>query len=394
MTAEVKLYQPHDAQKYVIDCDKRFIVMMAGRRFGKSLISQTIALENAIKGNRVAYITPTYQLGKIFFKELIDVLPFEIYQKNETDLVITFITGGTIRFFTGERLDNLRGLKFHLCIIDEASFIPNLEDGWLNSIRPTLTDYKGRSLFLSTPKGKNYFYSLFMKGTGGEKDWQSFKFSTYDNPFIEKSEIDSARMQLPEVVFEQEYMANPAENAANPFGSSYIRNCIAPMSTNQVACYGIDLAKSVDWTVIIGFDINGSVCHFDRFQKDWRQTKETIVNLPKAPILMDSTGVGDPIFEDMQREGLHVQGYKFSSTSKQMLMEGLASAIHQRKITFPPGVIVDELEIFEYQYTSFGVKYSAPQGFHDDCVMGLALAVKQLSQFRGFGEYSFAEDDY
>ncbi len=389
MTANVKLYNPHDAQRKVIDCDKRFIVMMAGRRFGKSLISQTIALESGIEGKRVAYITPTYQLGKIFFQELLEMLPLEIYKKNEADLVITFITGGTIRFFTGERLDNLRGLKFHLCIIDEASFIPNLEDGWLNSIRPTLTDYKGKALFLSTPKGKNYFYSLFMKGNGGEEDWQSFKFSTYDNPYIDKSEVDSARMQLPEVVFEQEYMANPAENAANPFGSAYIRQCIFPMSTNPVACYGIDLAKAVDWTVVIGLDKNGSVCHYERFQRDWRQTKEYIVNLPKAPILMDSTGVGDPIFEDMQREGLDVQGYKFSSTSKQMLMEGLASAIHQRKITFPPGPIVDELEIFEYQYTSFGVKYSAPQGFHDDCVVSLSLAWQHLQKNVGSGRYSF-----
>jgi hypothetical protein len=228
-----------------------------------------------------------------------------------------------------------------------------------------------------------------MKGNGGEEDWQSFKFSTYDNPYIDKSEIDSARMQLPEVVFEQEYMANPAENAANPFGSAYIRQCIFPMSAGPVACYGIDLAKSVDWTVVIGLDKNGSVCHYERFQRDWRQTKEYIINLPKAPILMDSTGVGDPIFEDMQREGLDVQGYKFSSTSKQMLMEGLASAIHQRKITFPPGPIVDELEIFEYQYTSFGVKYSAPQGFHDDCVVSLSLAWQHLQKNVGSGRYSF-----
>ena len=390
MTAEVKLYNPHDAQRKVIECPQRFIVMMAGRRFGKSLISQTIALESGIEGKRVAYITPTYQLGKIFFQELLEMLPNEIYKKNEADLVIHFITGGTIRFFTGERLDNLRGLKFHLCIIDEASFIPDLEGGWLNSIRPTLTDYKGKALFLSTPKGKNYFYSLFMKGNSGEEDWQSFKFSTYDNPYIDKSEVDSARMQLPEVVFEQEYMANPAENAANPFGSAFIRQCIYPMSTNPVACYGIDLAKSVDFTVITGLDKNGSVCHFERFQRDWRQTKEYIINLPKAPILMDSTGVGDPIFEDMQREGLDVQGYKFSSTSKQMLMEGLASAIHQRKITYPSGPIVDELEIFEYQYTSYGVKYSAPQGFHDDCVVSLSLAWQHLQKNVGSGRYSFA----
>ena len=385
-TIGLSLHKPHPAQKQVLDCDKRFIVMMAGRRFGKSLISQTISIDTAVNKKRVAYITPTYQLGKIFFKEIVDLLPLEIYSKNESDLVITFITGGSIRFFTGERLDNLRGLKFHLAVIDEASFIPNLEDGWLNSIRPTLTDYKGKAIFLSTPKGKNYFFSLFSKA---EPDWQSFKFTTYDNPYIDPNEIDDARKQLPEVVFEQEYMANPAENAANPFGSQYIRNCIHPVTTMPIVAYGIDLAKSVDWTVIVGLDEDGNVAYFDRFQMDWHNTKQTILRLPKCPILVDSTGVGDPILEDLQREGVMIQGLKFTSSSKQQLMEGLQAAIHQGKIGYPEGIISQELEVFEYQYTATGVKYSAPSGFHDDAVMALALAWQNFSLKRGTGRYAF-----
>jgi hypothetical protein len=385
-TIGLKLHNPHPAQKQVIECDSRFIVMMAGRRFGKSLISQTISIDTAVNKKRVAYITPTYQLGKIFFKEIVDLLPLEIYSKNESDLVITFITGGSIRFFTGERLDNLRGLKFHLAVIDEASFIPNLEDGWLNSIRPTLTDYKGKAIFLSTPKGKNYFFSLFSKA---EPDWQSFKFTTYDNPYIDPNEIDDARKQLPEVVFEQEYMANPAENAANPFGNQYIRNCIHPVTTMPIVAYGIDLAKSVDWTVIVGLDEDGNVAYFDRFQMDWHNTKQTILRLPKCPILVDSTGVGDPILEDLQREGVMIQGLKFTSSSKQQLMEGLQAAIHQGKIGYPEGIISQELEVFEYMYTATGVKYSAPSGFHDDAVMALALAWQNFSLKRGTGRYAF-----
>jgi hypothetical protein len=385
-TIGLKLHNPHPAQKQVIECDSRFIVMMAGRRFGKSLISQTISIDTAVNKKRVAYITPTYQLGKIFFKEIVDLLPLEIYSKNESDLVITFITGGSIRFFTGERLDNLRGLKFHLAVIDEASFIPNLEDGWLNSIRPTLTDYKGKAIFLSTPKGKNYFFSLFSKA---EPDWQSFKFTTYDNPYIDPNEIDDARKQLPEVVFEQEYMANPAENAANPFGSQHISKCLHPVTTMPVVAYGIDLAKSVDWTVIVGLDEDGNVAYFDRFQMDWHNTKQTILRLPKCPILVDSTGVGDPILEDLQREGVMIQGLKFTSSSKQQLMEGLQAAIHQGKIGYPEGIISQELEVFEYQYTATGVKYSAPSGFHDDAVVGLALAWQNFSLKRGTGRYAF-----
>ncbi len=381
----IELPSPHINQKKILECDRRFIVVMCGRRFGKSELSQILAISEAIKGGQVAYITPTYKLAKAFFERLTAVLPFK---NNISNLKIYCPNNGSIEFYTGERLDNLRGRKFHLVIIDEAAFIPDLESGWQNSIRPTLTDYQGKAVFLSTPRGKNFFYSMFMKQ--GEADWQSFKFSTYDNPYINTKEIDEARLQLPEVVFEQEYLANPAENSANPFGNAFIQRCIKPISMQPIVAFGIDLAKSVDFTVIIGLDNGGNVAYFDRFQMDWHNTKANIKRLPIAPILADSTGVGDPILEDLKREGINIEGLKFTSQSKQQLMEGLAQAIQQGKISYPEGVIVDELDIFEYQFTANGVRYSAPSGFHDDCVMALALAWQNFNYKRGSGRYAFA----
>jgi len=381
----IELPTPHANQEKILNADKRFIVVMCGRRFGKSELSQILIIKEALKGGQVAYITPTYGLAQVFFERLTKVLPFK---SNISKLKIYCPNEGSIEFFTGERLDNLRGRKFHLVIVDEAAFIPDLEDGWNNSIRPTLTDYEGKAVFLSTPRGKNFFYSLFMKQ--GENDWQSFKFSTYDNPHINPREIDEARIQLPEVVFEQEYMANPSENSANPFGNAFIKRCVKPISAQPIVCYGIDLAKSVDYTVIIGLDKDGNVAYFDRFQMDWHNTKETIKRLPAAPIVVDSTGVGDPILEDLLREGVNIEGLKFTSQSKQQLMEGLASAIQQGRIGFPEGVIVDELDVFEYQFTSHGVRYSAPSGFHDDTVMALALAWQNHNIKRGSGRYAFA----
>lgn len=381
----IELPTPHINQRKILDSGKRFIVVMCGRRFGKSELSQILGITEALKGGSVAYVTPTYGLAQVFFERLTKTLPFK---NNISKLKIYCPNEGSIEFFTGERLDNLRGRKFHLVIIDEAAFISDLEDGWSNSIRPTLTDYEGRAVFLSTPRGKNFFYSLFMKQ--GENDWQSFKFSTYDNPHINPREIDDARIQLPEVVFNQEYLADPAENSANPFGNAFIRRCIKPLSAQTIVCYGIDLAKSVDFTVIIGLDKSGNVAYFDRFQLDWHNTKETIKRLPPAPIIVDSTGVGDPILEDLLREGVNIEGLKFTSQSKQQLMEGLASAIQQAKIGFPEGVIVDELDVFEYQFTANGVRYSAPSGFHDDCVVALALAWQNHNVKRGSGRYAFA----
>jgi len=381
----LELPEAHINQTKILESTARFRVVMCGRRFGKSELSQVEIISNALQGMKVAYITPTYKLAKTFFEKLTQCVPFE---NNKSDLTIHFPNGGTVEFFTGERLDNLRGRKFHLVVIDEASFISDLQDGWLNSIRPTLTDYQGRALFLSTPRGKNYFYSLYMKG--GQRDWESFKFTTYDNPYILTSEINDAKAQLPNSVFEQEYMANPMENAANPFGAEHITKCTCSLSYNEPMFYGIDLAKSFDWTVIIGLDSEGKVCHFDRFQKDWLQTKETIKQIRKHKhIFIDSTGVGDAIVEDLQKYFNDMTGFKYTSTSKQQLMESLASSIHKKEIGFPEGAIKDELEIFEYLFTSTGVRYSAPAGFHDDCVNALALANKCKIENRGSGQYHF-----
>jgi hypothetical protein len=381
----IQLPEPHQNQQLILDSDSRFRVVMCGRRFGKSELSQVEMISSALQGMSVSYITPTYNLARTFFDKLIKVIPFE---NNKSELLIRFPNDGSIQFFTGERLDNLRGRKFHLVVVDEASFIPNLEDGWKNSIRPTLTDYKGKALFLSTPKGKNYFYSLFMKG--GEPDWQSFKFTTYDNPYIDKHEIDDARNQLPHAVFEQEYMANAMENAANPFGSNHIQDCIKPLSPLPVQFYGIDLAKSFDWSVIIGLDEHGNVAYFNRFQRDWKHTREEILTIDRSkPVMIDSTGVGDAITEDLQVHFSHMTGFKYTSSSKQQLMENLASAIHKKEIAFPDGIIKEELDVFEYQFTSNGVKYNAPSGFHDDCVNALALANRCRQVHKLTGQYYF-----
>jgi hypothetical protein len=385
LEVEIK-FNPHEAQRAVLKSTARFRVLMCGRRFGKSLIAQVISVQESAENERlVAYITPTYQLAKIFFEQLISKLPPESFTCNKSDLVITY-NSGSIRFFTGERLDAMRGLKFHLAIIDEASYIANLEDGWNNAIRPTLTDYKGKAIFLSTPKGRNFFYSLYLRD--GEHGWQSFKYTTYDNPHIDPAEIDSARAGLPNAVFEQEYMANPMENAANPFGSENIRACVAPLSKLPAQYYGIDLAKSFDWTVIIGLDINGQCCYYQRFQKDWKHTKEFILTIDRSkPVMIDSTGVGDAIVEDIQKSFQRMIGFKYTSSSKQQLMEGLVAALHKREIFYPEGTIKDELELFEYKYTSTGVRYTAPVGFHDDCVNALALAAKCKNDNKHFGHY-------
>ena len=384
MQIQIALNKPHEGQKAVLDSEARFRVLMCGRRWGKSLISRNISITEALAGRITGYVTPTYALAKVFFDDIAKIVSAEIATPNKSDLTFKFITGGEIRFFTGERLDNFRGLRLHNVIIDEAAYIPHLQDAWNNAIRPTLTDFQGKALFISTPRGKDFFYQLYLRNAN---DWQSFKYTTYDNPYILRSEIDEAKASLPKAAFEQEYLANPAENAANPFGIDFIRQNITTLSDKKPICYGIDLAKSYDYTVCIGLDIDGRVCYFDRWQSDWADTKRRISNLEKVKKIIDATGVGDPIVEELQRDDYLIEGFKFTSTSKQQLMEGLVTSIQQGAIGYPDGIIVDELSIFEYLYTANGVKYSAPNGMHDDAVCALALANKIFIKSKSFGKY-------
>lgn len=378
----ITLNRPHAGQERVLNEARRFNVLCCGRRFGKSALAVNLLAEMALGGHPAGYFTPTYKLLDGTYTECVTALSPLIARKNEHQF-IELITGGRIEFWTLENELAGRSRKYKRVIVDEAAFTKDLQKRWNEAIRPTLTDLKGDGWFMSTPKGKNDFFRLFNKA-GSDARWAAWQMPTSTNPYIDPEEIEDARHDLPELAFSQEYLAEFNDNVANPFGHAYIQQCTYPLSTLPAVCFGVDLAKSFDFTVIIGLDKNGSVCYFDRFQMDWRSTTRKILDLPNAPVCIDSTGVGDPIGEDIARLR-SVELFKFTSQSKQQIMEGLAAAIQRREITFPSGPITNELENFEYEFTRSGVRYTAPAGLHDDCVCALAMC---WDMFRRVGKHS------
>ncbi|TFF34399.1 terminase large subunit domain-containing protein [Mucilaginibacter psychrotolerans] len=388
MNVQIKLPKPHPGQQKVLDSTARFRVLCCGRRWGKSLISQVISIQGMLAKKHIAYVTPTYALSKVFFKDILKVLPVQLIRSaNKTDLVIELITGGTLSFLTGERLDSFRGRKFHCIILDEAAYIPDLEQAWLNSIRPCLTDYEGDALFISTPRGKNYFYSLYLKGLDPlQTEWESFHFSTYDNPHIKASEIDAAKGSLPWSAFQQEYLAIASANSNSVVGLDYIEaNTIKELSSKPPVCIGIDVAKYSDYTVICSLDEDGNMCHpFERFQRDNEYTKQRIKSLPASVIkVIDGThgSVGDSIYEALIRDGVsNLRSFEFTAATKPKLITEMILDIEQGKLKFNE-ITATELSIFEYSYTSTGyIKYGNAPGGHDDCVIALALANRYKKQ--------------
>lgn len=370
----------------ILNSKARFTTTEAATKVGKTASHIVWLFEEALKckaNQSVWWVAPTVGQAKIAFDRMkVQISNKDLYTANETNRVITLITGAKIEFRTGEKPDNLFGDDVYACVIDEASRCR--EEAW-HAVRSTLTSTGGKCKFIGNVKGKkNWFYKLCLKSkNNADPNYEYFKITAYDaanagmmtkdgRPFIE--EIEDAKKDLPESVFKELYMAEASEDGSNPFGYQYIAQCTYPISALPAVCHGIDLAKKSDFTSIIGLDRFAYVSHYDTFQKDWRQTKETILMLPASKIAIDSTGVGDPIAEDIASKRDGVNMVVFTSRTKQQLMEGLAYAIQNRAIFFPDGRIKDQLEAFEFEYTRTGVKYSAPEGTHDDDVCALALA--------------------
>lgn len=327
-------------------------------------------------------------------------LPKNAYHSQETEKKITLRGGQHIWFRGSDDPDSLYGEDVYGAVIDEGS---RVKEESYHALRSTLTATRGPLRVIGNVKGrKNWFYRMSRRAESAPpgSGIEYHKITAYDAieaGIIEDEEVRLAQRDLPPDVFKQLYLAEATDDEGNPFGYAAIRAClIEGMSMKPPVCWGWDLGKSVDYTVGIALDEDGVVCRFERFQLPWTATINIIRDRTgRTPALVDSTGLGDPILEaNLQTNyGSNFEGFKFTGPSKQQLMEGLAVAIHQKTIRFPEGPISIELEQFEYEFTRSGVRYSSPEGLHDDTVCALGMAVRKKSDpssvqtwLKAFGE--------
>lgn len=362
----------------------RYSFIEASTKAGKTVAAIAWILEQAFAGERGQnfwWVAPITEQSKIAYTRIKNGLTVGTFTPREAPTpMITLINGATIVFKSGDNPDSLYGEDVYAAVVDEASRVK--EESW-HALRSTLTATQGPVRIIGNVKGrKNWFFRLARLAESKRRDNMFYEKITVLDAIaagvIPEAEVEDAKATLPEAVFRELYMAEPSDDGGNPFGLQHISACVrAGLAEGPPAAFGVDLAKKQDYLVVIGLNAEGQVCVFRRWQgASWRESISRIHRLvgEDAPTLVDSTGLGDPVLEELQVEHGNFRGYNFTQASKQRLMEGLAVSIQKGEISFPAGEIQLELESFEYELTRTGVRYSAPEGLHDDCVCALALA--------------------
>lgn len=375
---------------------KRWGLCEASTKSGKTVGSIAWILEEALGGQpnwNYWWVAPISSQARIAYNRIKNGLTPGTFTARETpEPTITLMNRTFLGFKSADNPDSLYGEDVYGAVMDEASRAKS--DAW-HALRSTLTATRGRARLIGNVKGKrNWFYEWCRRAERGLDPNASFMRITaqdaIDAGVLDPEEIEDAKRNLPERVFRELYMAEAVDESGNPFGEDHIyagtfdKEAIAlgVIKPGPVVAFGIDLAKRQDYLVLIGLDENGTVAIFERWHGlPWSESIRRIHEIvgEDIPALVDSTGVGDPVLEQLQIGHGNFRGYTFGSVSKQKLMEGLAVSIQRSELRWPDGPIKNELLGFEYKETPTGVRYAAAEGYYDDCVCSLALAREQWS---------------
>ena len=368
----------------------RYGLTEAGTKTGKTVSHSAWLFEQAFRGPRNSnfwWVAPVSGQASMVYRRMIVGIPKRLIASTHEGLKIELIGRRSIWFKSADNPDSLYGDDVFAAVMDEAS---RTKEEAFHAVRSTLTATRGPFRAIGNVKGrKNWFYQMCRRAEQGAPNLGYSRIvaqDAVDAGILASEEIEDARRHLPAQVFRELYLAEPSDDGGNPFGLKHIESCFGPLSTKLVSFWGWDLAKSEDWTVGCGLDDGGQLAEFHRFRAPWPETTETIRRVvgQTSPALVDSTGVGDPILDSLQKGSSNFEGFKFSLQSKQKIMEGLAVTVQSRNTQFPPSErrpaidspanLANEMEEFQYEYTRTGVRYSAPPGYHDDCVCSMALA--------------------
>jgi hypothetical protein len=370
------------AQQMIADSPARFKVLACGRRFGKTTIATDLIANHVVDGKSCAYFAPTFRMASEVWREIKSLLYPVMHEVNEHEWRLQVVGGGVFECWSlaTSSAETVRGRKYHLVVVDEAALLPSA-DVWHGAIRPLLTDYAGRALFCSTPRGRNWFWNLYLQGLrGGE--WASWRFTSHANIFLPRTEIEAARQGMPERFYKQEYLAEFLDNGGVVFRNVDKVCTLTPTDAPESGVvFGVDWGKDNDYTCVSVMTLEGQQVWLERFnQIGWSVQRGRLMRLyeqfkPRV-ILAEENSVGSVNIDALRDEGLPVRGFVTTHKSKSPLIDELALAMEKEEVALlDDDILRHELLTYEMKRLQHGWAYSAPPGGHDDTVIATALSL-------------------
>lgn len=380
------------AQNTIFECPTRFVIVPKGRRFGLTRGAANNFIRKAVhrqfkRGLWVDTVNANIErYVERYFLPSLNKLPTSMWNWRKQQKILE-IVDSYIDFRSADNPENIEGFEYDEWFLNEAGIILKNDYLYNNAIKPMLWTEHTHGVIGGTPKGKGLFEQLYQRGLDvNQPNYKSFTFTSFDNPFIPHDIIMEDMKDMPERVVKQEIYAEFLDDTGVVFRGVRDIAILDPeeQKIDHLYVIGADLAKVQDYTVLTVYDRrNNHQVYQMRFnQLEWPFQKQKIKDLSNkfnhAIVYIDSTGLGEPIYEDLVRASVPCESIHFTNEVKKQLVEKLSSWIEMKNIQMLKlEETVQEFNSFTYDYSekTGRVIYGAPLGFHDDIVMSHALAI-------------------
>lgn len=386
-----------EKQQSIFDCPARYVIVPKGRRFGATNGAANNYIKLAIqrkftKGLWVDTVNSNIEryVERYFIPKLMKLSrEGDKWHWRKQQKILT-ILDSYIDFRSVDNPENIEGFGYDYAFLNEAGIILKDEYLWQNAIRPMLWDYKCHTVVVGTPKGKGVFHQLYERGLDkNQTEYAAMRFSSFDNPYLPRDTIMEDIKTMPQRVVSQEIYAEFLDDTGVVFRGVREIATLDPQHTpdvnfNHMYVIGCDVAKLVDYTVISVFDRtdNNQVFQMKFNNLEWPAIQGRIQHVSRkynnALVYLDSTGVGEPVYDQLSRMGVPVEAIHLTNELKKQIIEKLANWIELKYFRLlNDDDTINELNSFTYDISekTGRVFYGAPVGFHDDIVIALALAV-------------------
>lgn len=409
MKINVKGIKLTKSQKELWQCandkDTKYILANWSRQSGKSTIVSLLCIQWLTQKNEeIIYITPTYSLAKKIFANVMKLIPNEILVKsNSSDLILETITKSRLVFFSAESGQAIRGNTATKLIIDEAAYCKEIIEGqslWHNIIWPVTKVRCNKILCISTPRGKEgFFYELVQRAIAEEKGFKYLKKTIYQDELISLEEIEELKKTYPPIAFKCEFEGEFISNALSIFEDyDDLFNHHLPEIYNGWC--GIDLSTvGTDDTILTFINTNNEVVQYN-IKGDLDTRYKAISDLlnkykPKATYI-EQNAIGEPIYNEIKKlvqRKETLNKWLTTNDTKKDIINQLQVLIANKNISFNEdnNMLRSQLGTYSFKLTKSGnITFNALDGFKDDAIMSLAMAVQCKEDFKFQSNITFA----